>query len=812
MGSKLVFPDETITLLQKEIVQAEDQEVMFVASVSEKFELKNARAVARGNNVSVPALLPHAEKGDVIIHNHPSGVLKPSQADLAVASFLGNQGIGFIIVNNDVSDFYVVAEPVERTDTSYLNPDLLEQYFAPDGSLSQFIDLYESRDSQIEMLKAVADAFNNNKLAAIEAGTGVGKSLAYLVPAINWASDNDERVVISTATINLQHQLLEKDIPLAENVLGRKVKTVLVKGRGNYVCLRRLYEEIEEPALFDDEKASLGTILRWAESSATGNRTELSFMPEQSVWQRVNSETDTCTGLLCKHREKCFVLKARKEAAQAQILIVNHHLLFADISLRLAGVGYDSAAVLPPFQRLIFDEAHAIEKSATSFFSSSFTRNSLFRQLSRLLSSGRGSNRGLLVNLQKVYHDSHIFAELPDMVREVKNKVDALNEYTLYLISDQGNLRITKENIKEVEAELFPQLVNLQDELNKLLNNLQTLLNLCKEILDPEDEHLFELKSTINRLDEINSIAKSFLQKAPDDENVYWIDKKQGNRGDRWAIFNITPVDISAIMREAVFSQYETVVCTSATLKVNKSFDFWQSRVGLNDINGRDIIGESFDSPFPYHTNTMLCIPNDIPEPNSSEYSIQIKQNLAALLELTEGRALILFTSYRMLQDFFYEIQPRLHALGILVMKQGDDERSRLLDRFNKDTKSVLFATDSFWEGVDSPGETLQVVVICKLPFRVPSDPIVKARMEAVEKRGGNSFKELSIPEAVMKFKQGFGRLMRKKTDRGIVVIYDNRIINKYYGKYFLNSLPKTLTSIKENKHMLTDIENFLYQ
>ncbi|MBN1647860.1 MAG: helicase c2 [Spirochaetales bacterium] len=808
---RLFFSNTVQKMIAAEIADAGGQEVMFVGRVSQDREISSAVPVARGNGISVPALLPHAEKGDIVVHNHPSGKLNPSQADLAVASYLGNQGIGFAITNNEADELYIVAEPMFRKEKQDLDADSLEGIFLPGGSLAAHISDYEVRDAQVEMLRVVSEALNNGLISVIEAGTGVGKSLAYLVPAIRWASDNDERVVISTATINLQQQLLEKDIPLAEKALGLKVKTALVKGRGNYICLRRLRDELEEPSLFDDEKKDLQVLADWAENSATGNKSDLSWLPDQQLWQRVCSETDTCTGLRCALREKCFVIRARKEAAQAQLLIVNHHLLFSDIALRMAGIGYDAAAVLPPFQRIIFDEAHSLEKSATSFFSRIFTRNSINRQLSRLLSTRKGTSRGLLPRLHDVYADVDIFAGLDSEISELRAQTDFFNEKCLFRLADHVSLRVTAANRKELDADFFPILADYQQLLGKNLNQLQKLVNLCRELLDQDDEHLVELQSVLSRLDAILSMISDFIRRAPEDGFVYWLERKRGSRGDMWVEFSITPVDISDTMREAVFSQYESIVCTSATLMVNRSFEFWLKRIGLFGFSEREIGEYSFPSPFPYKTNAMLCIPADSPDPTSAAYADSLKKQLAELLLLTEGRALVLFTSYSMLEETHAALHDVLDERGIRIFRQGDDDRSRLLDKFKNDTSSVLFATDSFWEGVDSPGDTLQVVVICRLPFRVPDEPIVKARMEEIEKKGGNPFMDLSLPEAVMKFKQGFGRLMRKKSDKGIVVIYDSRIVSKFYGRFFLNSLPETAMSVKEHSSMLEDVEHFLY-
>jgi ATP-dependent DNA helicase DinG len=370
--------------IREAIADADGNEVFLVGRMGDDGTIASVTVGARGTDEAVPVLSPHLAEGDAVIHNHPSGGTHPSNADLAVASRLGSQGIGFYIVDNDLVEIYVVAEPVQPHEIVPLDEDDLAAGLSPGGSLSRVYPLFEERESQTSMLRHICRAFNNDEISAAEAGTGVGKSLAYLVPAVAWAARNGERVVVSTNTINLQQQLMEKDIPLAKKVLGEDPKVVLVKGRGNYLCLHRLNEALEEMGLFDERDPELLSIREWGRTTETGSRTDLSFYPSDETWSRVCSEADTCLGLRCANREGCFVVKARREASSAKILIANHHLLFADLALRLSGSGYDDPAVLPPFRRVIFDEAHNVEKAASSFFSQSFSRFTINRHLGRL--------------------------------------------------------------------------------------------------------------------------------------------------------------------------------------------------------------------------------------------------------------------------------------------------------------------------------------------------------------------------------------------------------------------------------------------
>jgi len=402
--------------IREAIADANGNEVFLVGKRGHDGKVESVTVGARGNEEAVPVLSPHLEEGDVIIHNHPSGGITPSGADLAIASRLGNQGIGFFIVDNRLDEVYVVAEPVEAREIAPLDEDALAAGLSPDGALSRLYPLFEERASQVDMLRLVCRAFNGDEICAAEAGTGVGKSLAYLLPAVAWAVQNGERVVVSTNTINLQQQLVEKDIPLVKKVLGQDPKVVLVKGRRNYLCLHRLNEALEEQSLFDERDPDLLAIREWARTTETGSRTDLSFYPPEDAWSRVCSEADACLGLRCSHREGCFVLKARREASSAKILIANHHLLFADLAFRMAGSGFDDPAVLPPFRRLIFDEAHNVEKAASSFFSQSFSRLVILRFLGRLLRRRKGRATGHFPALARRLGRSALAKRVPELI------------------------------------------------------------------------------------------------------------------------------------------------------------------------------------------------------------------------------------------------------------------------------------------------------------------------------------------------------------------------------------------------------------
>ncbi|MFP4329388.1 MAG: helicase C-terminal domain-containing protein [Spirochaetaceae bacterium] len=797
--------------LRAEIEDARGSEILLVCDVDESGRINRFRVAARGNLTQVPAPFVQMESGTIILHNHPSGILRPSDADLAVSAELANRGIGSAIIDNAVEEIYVIAEPMVIAETEALDIEELASIIDDGGAAASLLPGFEPRPPQINMLKMVARAFNDEQILAAEAGTGVGKSLAYLIPAVAWATTNRERVVVSTATINLQQQLLEKDIPAAAAALGVSVRAVLMKGRGNYLCPRRLREALEEQDLFSEEDGELEAIAEWASVTETGSRSDLTFYPSDELWGRVNSDTDACSPARCPNKERCFILRARREAAGADLLVVNHHLLFSDLAIRLAGVGYESTAILPPFSRLIFDEAHGIEKSATSFFSRSFSELSLKKQLGRIWRFRGGRSFGLLKDLEALHGEGgQAVAPVPGQITKVLESLETLNSRgTAFLLREQS-YRVAKEGVAPFLDALGEALFALQEELLTLCELLAKRVRALSEE-ERELAPIYELRSILRRFEEIASICEQFRRPEESLDQVLWLDRRTLRSGARNIRFTVTPLEIAPVMQEAVFEPFKTVVCTSATLTVRERFDFWGRRVGLPE--GREgCVAELFPSPFRYQEQVLFAVPTDAPAPNAPEYSSFVRSFLWELLQLSEGSALVLFTSYQMLDEVHLSLKPKLAALGISSYRQGEDDRSRLLDRFKRDVAGVLFATDSFWEGVDAPGETLKLVILCRLPFRVPTDPVHIARMERLEEAGGNPFYELAVPEAAMRLKQGFGRLMRHQEDRGAVVVTDNRLVTKPYGKAFIDSLPPSRQLFGDTETLLRGLERFFYQ
>jgi ATP-dependent DNA helicase DinG len=791
------------------ILEASGNEVFFIGTINEDGLVSSVMIGARGNQISVPALSPYLETADVVIHNHPSGNLSPSRADLGIAAYLGNRGVGFYIVDNQASSVYVVAEAVRESELSPLDAEKLAGLLTPEGPLADEIR-YEKRDSQIAMAEAVSRSFNENQVSLIEAGTGVGKSFAYLVPAVAWAEKNRQRVVVSTGTINLQNQLLEKDIPTVLKIMKSQVACALVKGRGNYVCLHRLKEALEEDSLFREEGHDLESIRDWAEVSETGSLSDLPILPPRDLWNRINSEADSCLGLRCRHRERCFVIRARRKAAAAQVLVVNHHLLFSDLALRLEELGFEGTAVLPPFHKIVFDEAHNVERNATSYFSMSLGRLSIYKQLARLLRRRRNRSFGALVKIEPYLPDTRLSAQAPQAISTLRDVLEAAESTILPLLSGASSYRLKGSGSAAGEDGFELVVSNQIAEIRKPLGDLYSLLGRIADSLPDdagEEPALHELRVIQRRLSGFLMVCDAFRERENRPDQVFWIEAKRIGR-EMHLFFTVSPLEVSSLMQEAVYDPFDTVIMTSATLTIQENFRYWEERMGLTDYPHQK---ERFPSPFPYKSNVLLCAPSEAPDPKDPGYTRFAALFARDLLLLSEGRGLLLFTSYAMLTEAYDSIAPALQEAGISVLRQGDDDRTRLLERFNSDIGSVLLATESFWEGVDSPGETLTLLILFRLPFMVPSDPVLQARMEAVEARGGNSFFQLSLPQAVMRFKQGFGRLIRSSTDRGAVVICDPRILRKNYGGVFLESLPATMRCFGTQEMIMRELETFLY-
>ena len=702
-----------------------------------------------------------------------------------------------------------------------LDVESIASILAKGGALSRLIENYEVRENQLELVRAIANCYNKSIIGVFEAGTGIGKSFAYLLPSIQWANLNKERIIISTATINLQNQLINKDIPLALRILGvnnEDVKVALVKGRRNYLCLRKLEEKLNESQFlqgkfditdFNEEKKELNTLYEWSNKTKTGDKEELKIKDE--IWMEVASDAENCLGSLCPFFSKCFVTKMKQIAESSLIIIANHHLIFADVKIRMEDEALEkndedemSSSVLPAFKYLVFDEAHSIKKTAINFFSSVISQKDIKRQLAILyLQTTRKRKKGVIVELSYVEKDVAL-KEFETLQSSLLEATSLLEVYVVSFLLSSNAISITDLQ-KEELGELLERFKKLHQAIFAMVRYLSKIVDVLDEQRKDEKQ---KISLVIKKMISILSIVNSFLKHDEIEDVVFWIEKKRSAIGEDEITFIQTPLNVAAILKGYLFSRLEVAICVSATLQVGKNFGYYLNGVGLREENF-EINKGSFPSPFLYEENVLLSIPNDIPFPNEKSFQDVINKAILSLIEATNGRALVLFTSYSSLIDSSEYVKKKIKS-NIEIYTQGEKPRIKLLEDFKNDISACLFATMSFWEGIDVPGEALTHLILVKLPFTVPDHPVLLARAKALEKRGFNSFASLNLPEAVILFKQGFGRLIRTTKDRGVVTVLDKRLITKPYGKMFLDSIPKTIQCFESFEKIIYNIRDFV--
>ncbi len=720
-----------------------------------------------------------------------------------------------------------------------------------DGRLSKALPGFDYRPQQVAMAQTIGDAFRREEHVLVEAGTGTGKSLAYLIPAVYWAKATGEKVVVSTNTINLQEQLIFKDIPFLQEWLGVDFKAVLVKGRANYLCRRKLQMALSEtPDLFEpEESVQLARLVDWARDAQTGCRSELEQEPPYQVWERVCAESDTCLRNDCPFFTECFVTRARKEAMEADILVVNHHLLFADVAVRRERGVDAEVAVLPRYRYIVFDEAHNVENVATEYFGCSVSRHQLGQLAGRLLrrgvpravATGRATVTGLLPGIRAKIRqcdleradplalqslEVRLGQQLPAALRLVEEANNAffaaVGRFALGVVealepSSQGAASGSGANRRSDPAELrlrirdfhrrLPEWTeDLEPAAGQLLMALQALegqlASLTGELgslgAEPEEgwaNLLIELSAVRGRVTAAAQ-AVDYIVDGADPGSVYWLECRADNPAET-ARLQAAPIRIAEEFLSQIVLPAKSIVLTSATLTVGQSFAYLKSRLGLDQLGSEQLAEAIYQSPFFYRDQVLIAIPTDLPDPRHEAFEKTAAGAISRILAASRGRAFVLFTSYAAMQKVYRKVTDQLardpfwQGQGWPIFKQGDAPRHQLISRFRSQVHSVLFATDSFWEGVDVPGEALSCVILVKLPFRVPTEPVVEARVEELEKAGRNSFGEYMLPQAVLKFKQGFGRLIRGSEDCGSVVIMDRRVLQKSYGQVFLDSLPE---------------------
>lgn len=832
------FSPDSIDQLRYAINEADGNEIFVLAQTDAERRVVQIEVLARGSEQAVPAILQTCGYGDVVIHNHPSSDLRPSAADIEVASQFGSLGVGFYIVNNAVDNLYRVVEAFIAKDEQQLAAQSIGALLGPEGVIAGKLPDYEERPEQLRMAFAVAEAFNKGQLAVIEAGTGTGKSLAYLVPALLWAKANQERVVVSTRTINLQEQLIRKDLPFLQRATGIEFYAVLVKGRSNYLCWRRSETAGRELGLFDQEQVDeIQQILTWAESTADGSKEDLSFIPSYQAWEEVCCEADQCARVRCQYYSRCFFHKARRQSARADILVVNHALLLSDLALRQQTENYSATAVLPPFERIILDEAHHLEDVATSYFSSQITRFTFSRVLNRLRHP-RKANQGLLPRLldqlsrELPESEDELYRALHEQIENLIGKRQQLLEQALEELQSigeelpdaLGKKVSSKFELKHrlladfLETSIWQQVyqrverlrVGCHETAEALLMLIKAADALPEEVADKLNSSLVDLRGIAGRLEGIAADLASFQAVA--DDSCVWLEIREGRIGRGKGLITSlcqAPLEVAESLNKALYERFRTLVLTSATLTVAGAFGYYHSRIGLDRVESDRLVELSLDSPFDYQQQALVAVPNDLPEPGKPGFAEAVRDAVEKGVLSSGGRSFVLFTSYALLQQVHAELSPVLEAQRLRCFKQGQENRHRLLKRFAEDENSILFGTDSFWEGVDVPGRSLEQVIIARLPFRVPTEPVLEARAQAIEQRGGDPFMEYTVPQAVIRFKQGFGRLIRHRNDRGVVLILDTRVVRRGYGRMFLRSLPPARLVRGASEQVFTEIERF---
>jgi ATP-dependent DNA helicase DinG len=629
----------------------------------------------------------------------------------------------------------------------------LYNFFSPGGLLSRTHPAYEFRRGQLQMAQAVEQAIEERRHLIVEAGTGTGKTLAYLMPAIR----SGKRVIISTGTKNLQEQLFYKDVPFLEKALfpdgNRALSVCYMKGRNNYLCRKKLYDLTDQPVLNGlDEIEQYRAIAAWEQTTQTGDRAELADLPEASaLWHKLDARADTCTGQKCPAWEKCFITEMRRRALESDIVIVNHHLFFADLGIKQQAEGAPDAGILPDAAVVIFDEAHELEDIAGSYFGISVSA-ARFEDLCRDIENFLQRNRNYTASFS--------------------GAIKTLRERSAFFFSllPEGDGRFAFENRHEFLEENGDEFLAVQQALVRIASEIENMPS------KPEEAFSFA-----RRAQELH-VQLGFVLEHEDPNTVFWIERRRAGREKHHVSLQATPIDVGPVLREALWSKLDTAILTSATLAVGGGFDYIRSRLGVD--HARDVV---LPSHFDYQSQALFYVPPDLPDPRTPQFGPKAAERIRRLLEITRGRAFVLFTSYAQMRDIYQRL---LGEIEFPMLLQGDAPKSALLEEFRATPHCVLFATSSFWQGVDVQGEQLSCVIIDRLPFAVPSDPVVAARVKAIDSGGGNAFFQYQVPSAVITLKQGFGRLIRSLHDRGLVSLLDNRILKKQYGRVFVESLP----------------------
>jgi ATP-dependent DNA helicase DinG len=646
----------------------------------------------------------------------------------------------------------------------------MQEIFGPDGLISKAHPEYEHRPGQIQMAEAVVRAFEQRHHLIVEAGTGTGKTLAYLVPAIAAACGSGARVVISTGTKNLQEQLMDKDIPFLSDVLPAKFRAAVMKGRNNYACLHRIKRAESMPVLEGlDEIDHFDEVFRWVTQTSTGDRAELYNLPENlPFWRHIDARSDTCLGQQCADFDPCFITRMRQRAIDADIIVVNHHLFFADLALRTGAYG----SVLPDYAAVILDEAHQIEDVASEYFGSqvsTYQIDDLLRDAGMLKLEDRETEKELTRISARIQRFAEAFW--------ISFRVGRGLEGRFALIpGKRGSSPTVREGFDAGTDAGEPQAGMPALAASDGYHALDNALNRLETTLDVLPEAPVDAASIVRRTRQLR-FDLNFITKGEDKKFVYWLERR-----GRGVFLRASPIDVSGLLQDRLFEKVPTVILTSATLSSAGNFRFIRERLGLDQAE--EMIAESI---FDFEHQAVLYLPPQMPDPRLPQWASAAANEVIKIVNATEGRAFVLSTSLSGMNELFERVAPQIDYPCFV---QGSASKGALLKKFRSTPNAVLFATSSFWQGVDVRGEQLSCVIIDKLPFAVPSDPVVAARQRYIEEQGGSSFYEYSVPQAIISLKQGLGRLIRSTTDRGVLAVLDPRLRTKMYGQSFLKSLP----------------------
>ncbi len=799
--------------IEKEIAAASGNEIFIRAQLNNKNIIQEIEVLARGNSYSAPAVINNIMAGEMIIHNHPSGDLTPSAADIRLAAKMAAREVGFAIINNQADQIYVVVEAGAKKENKKLDKEEVLSYFKEEGKLAQELERFSERKEQLITAEKIIDSFNQHQFDFIEAGTGTGKSFAYLIPALFYNNLNQARIVVSTNTINLQEQLINKDLVTLRRVLGFDFNAVLVKGRNNYLCLRKFknFKKNYENNELEIDAKIYTELEDWKKQTESGEKTEINFQLKNKVWNQIAAESDLCLKTSCPFYSNCFFMQARKKIYKADILIVNHHLLLSDARVK-DDTGSVDRGILPNFNHLIIDEAHNIGEIATDHLGYPLYQPLLDNWLKRL----SGDKKSLLAEIREdiaftIDSDQKRLREILDKkiiptTQKIRDLIPQYFNELKDLISDYKDQKITVDNNLKNNPK-WQEFYQTAEDLAAYLKNVFSFLQIIYENLylgleAETEESEMKIKSSLNRCQDLIKRIE-FNLKAEDDDYVFWLESSY-YRGSEQIVQKSAPIDAGKFLPDMIWSKLTNVIFTSATITAADSFDYFYRETGIKKAEELKV-----ESPFDYSKQAELLIPLDFPDPGSQNFLKELVLSLKEIITKTQGSTMVLFTSYRMLNYCYNNLKAELEEMGIRILSQSKLSRNYIMQEFRSEYQTIIFGTSSFWEGVDLPGDLLKYLIMVKLPFPVPGEPLYKAKEDLLKEKGLNPFYNLALPQAVIKFRQGFGRLIRSKKDTGYIILFDRRVKKRSYGQKFLDSIPDgcPVSEIKQ-KDILAKIDN----